>query len=88
MSNTFFYSDVVNKKFSQNESHYVTLEERLNENLNAEWEKSMLFNAQKNFERNNPNVKKFEDLDLCESFNIKLSDVMIDTTLQRMLTLH
>ena len=50
MSNTFFYSDVVNKKFSQNESHYVTLEERLNENLNAEWEKSMLFNAQKNFE--------------------------------------
>ena len=88
MSNPFFYSDVVNKKFSQNESHYVTLEERLNENLNAEWEKSMLFNAQKNFERNNPNVKKFEDLDLCESFNIKLSDVMIDTTLQRELTLH
>jgi uncharacterized protein YjbI with pentapeptide repeats len=87
------YASQVNSKYRTDGSYFVDLKDRLNNTLqSANNTKKQSFLAAINmacavFERLNPNKKKMEDLDLCESIMMPLSDILIDVTMQRMLIL-
>jgi hypothetical protein len=49
--------------------------------------RSMIANACKQFQKRFPHIKKFSDLDLAEAKKIKLSEIYIDITIQRLLNL-
>jgi hypothetical protein len=75
----------VNAQFYKNESHYVTVKERLEESLKTNWDKERCKFAVSNFKSRHPDIVNWNDIDLCESRSAKLSDILIDTTLQRLL---
>lgn len=87
------YADLHNSKFNKNTSVFLNLKDRLNSTIQAlpftkqHSANAMLKNACQSFIRKYPTKKKFEDLDLVESLQIPLSDILIDTTMQRMLIL-
>jgi hypothetical protein len=83
-----------NLQYSNNNSFFVDLKDRLNNTIN-----SFVFTKQKSiqaainvacdrFIKLHPTKKKFEDLDLCEAIMLPLSDILIDVTMQRMLDLN
>jgi len=78
------YATRVNKEYETSASNFVTLQERLNEAL----EKAPFFAAQLDqmvteFKRKNTQWKKFSDLQLCQAQTVNLSDIVIDTSMQR-----
>lgn len=92
-SATASYADLQNSKYNKSASVFVNLKDRLNgtiqslpytKQLSA---RALLKNACAMFTSRFPNKTKFEDLDLVESLSIPLSDILIDTTMQRMLIL-
>ena len=83
-----------NLQYSNKNSFFVDLKDRLNSTI-----QNLVFTKQQGiraaikiacntFIKNNPNKKKFEDLDLCESIMMPLSDILIDITMQRMLDIN
>jgi hypothetical protein len=83
-----------NLQYSNKESFFVNLKDRLKNTIN-----SFVFTKQKSIEaainiacnrfiKLHPTKQKFEDLDLCESIMLPLSDILIDVTMQRMLDLN
>ena len=89
------YAQKVNGCYVDSSSHYVTLEQRVNETLAAmpahrlATVKQMLSSGLSEFYRVYGNtVKKWSDLSLAKSVLINLSDIYIDTTMQRTLDLH
>ena len=87
------YAQTQNNKYANNASVFVNLKDRLNSTIQAlPYTKqlsanSMLKNACIAFSKKFPLKKTIADLDLVESLMIPLSDILIDTTMQRMLSL-
>ena len=80
-----FYADKVNRQFTKSTSNYVTVKQRLRDRLlNETLLESMLDNTIERFKENNPYLKSWEDVQLCQSQSCKLSNIRIDTTMQRM----
>lgn len=81
-----------NAKFKNTSSHFITLVDRLNDTINnlppraqANW-KASLKKAIQAFKKNYPHVKDFANrqaFPLCQSTDIYLMEVLIDTTMQR-----
>ena len=84
------YANFVNNQYLQNSSNYVTLQSRLNQELQRNPAfKGMLDAAVAEFKRRNPSWKKFGDLKLCKALHTTLDLILIDTTLQRpLIMLH
>jgi hypothetical protein len=87
------YCDTVNARYSVNSSTFHNLKERLNHTLNhlppdaKRYKLFMLGEAIKEFQRRFPNTTKFKQLRLCKSQKAKLSQIIIDDTMQRKLDL-
>lgn len=77
------YADIVNGQFHKNESHYVSLDKRLNDSISAPWEQMVFDNSINDFMRNNPTIKKWSDMTFCRATETTLDKIEIDTTLQR-----
>jgi hypothetical protein len=83
-----------NSQYSNTNSFFVDLKDRLETTIQklAFTKQQGIRHAIKNacniFIKNNPTKTKFEDLDLCESIMMPLSDLLIDVTMQRMLDIN
>lgn len=87
------YAKTWNNQYHNRESFFVNLNDRLEKTIdghNFMKQKSIraaINNACVSFEKQHPTKKVFNDLDLCESILMPLSDILIDVTMQRMLDL-
>jgi hypothetical protein len=87
------YATAVNSKYRNTASNFVDLKDRLNQTISsATHTKQQSYRAAIQmtcavFEKLHPNKKRIEDLNLCESILMPLSDLLIDITMQRMLIL-
>ena len=87
------YATQVNLKYHSEASNFVDLKDRLNQTIGSAthtkqqsyW--SAIKMACDVFQRLHPTKKRVEDLALCESILMPLSDLLIDITMQRMLIL-
>jgi hypothetical protein len=85
------YCDIVNSRYQQNASFYQNLKDRLNSTLLAlppsaqKYKRYMLSEAIKEFQRRYPSITKFKQLRLCKAEKVKLSQIIIDDTMQRKL---
>lgn len=82
-------AQLINEQYLKSDSHFVTLQERLNDAL----KQSPLFTAQltgmvDEFKRRHTEWKKFVDLELCKAIQIPMDKILIDTTMQRSLNLR
>ena len=86
---TTSYADKINQQFTEEASNLVSLQQRLNDalELNPVFAK-MLDGAVDEFKRRNKQWKSFDDITLCNSIPAKMSDIVIDTTLQRPLNIR
>lgn len=79
----------VNRTYINQSSNYITLEQRLAEVItNQTNNQNMLIYAVESFKKKFPNIKNWIGLNLCKSIDIPLSNVIIDTTLQRNLDIQ
>jgi hypothetical protein len=76
------YAQKINARYHKQDSHFVTLKERLNEQLD-EFNSYRLESAVKEFVANNPQWNKFSDLKLCKALECSIDKILIDTTMQR-----
>jgi hypothetical protein len=87
------YASQVNSKYQNSASHFVNIKNRIDETIAAlPYTKQLsaraaINNACTAYIKRFPNKTKFSDLDLCESLLLPMMDIMIDTTMQRMLIL-
>ena len=87
------YAAQQNAQYNHTGSKYVDLNRRFNETVSAlepmkaAGVRSQLKNAIKVFQKNNPHIKCFEDLQLCIAGLTPMSDILIDVTIQRILNL-
>jgi hypothetical protein len=88
------YAKTWNEQYSNKNSFFVDLKERLNSTIQGlsnftkqNSARASLVNACNTFTKQNPTKLKFADLDLCESIMVPLSDILIDITMQRKLEL-
>lgn len=82
-------AQLINEQYLKSDSHFVTLQERLNEAL----KQSPVFTAQltgmvDEFKRRHQEWKKFVDLELCKAIQVPMDKILIDTTMQRSLNLR
>jgi len=88
------YASQINSRYSQTDSIFVDIKDRFNQAISGlplmkqVGMRSQLQKAINDFKKRYPNVKKFSDLDIVESIQMPLSDILIDTTIQRMLILY
>lgn len=83
---TVIYADTVNQQFHKSKSHYVSLRQRLDDNIQSDaYKQQVLADAILNFKTNFPNIKSWIDLQLCKGESTTLDKIEIDITLQRML---
>lgn len=78
------YASKANSRYRKQDSHFVTLKERLNEQLD-EFNSWRLDQAVKEFIQNNPQWSKFSNLKLCKALTTSLDKILIDITMQRRL---
>ena len=76
------YAHKINSRYHKQDSHFVTLNERLNEQLD-EFNSYRLDAAVKEFVANNPQWNRFSDLKLCKALECSIDKILIDTTMQR-----
>jgi hypothetical protein len=87
------YASQVNSKYLTNNSVFVDAKDRLNQtisNLPGQAQNTMWGRIKKiaqHFTEKFPDKKKFEDLEIVESIMMPMSDILIDTTMQRQLNL-
>jgi len=87
------YADQQNAQYNHSGSKYVDLKQRFNDTIStlhsmkSSGVRSQLKNAIAVFQKNNPLVKCFEDLQLCVAGLTPMSDILIDITIQRILNL-
>lgn len=82
-------ADEVNSKYNHSASHFVTLQERLNEALRSAPVYVNTLTAMVNeYKRRHPNWLKFSDLNLCRAIQVSMDKILIDTTMQRSLNLR
>jgi len=79
------YADEVNSQFHKNESHYITIPERLKETIEKdEWRETLINDAKELFKNRFNKIKNWAQFALCTAVIAPLSKIEIDTTLQRM----
>lgn len=87
------YASAVNAKYENNNSVFVDAKDRLDQTILAlpgqaqNTMRGRIAKVAQNFLQAFPTKKKFEDLDIVESIMMPLSDILIDTTMQRQLNL-
>ena len=87
------YADQQNAQYNHSGSKYVDLKQRFNDTIStlqsmkSSGVRSQLKNAIAVFQKNNPFIKCFEDLQLCVAGLTPMSDILIDITIQRTLNL-
>ena len=87
------YADQQNSQYNHSGSKYVDLKQRFNDTIStlqsmkSSGVRSQLKNAIAVFQKNNPFIKCFEDLQLCVAGLTPMSDILIDITIQRTLNL-
>jgi len=87
------YAAAQNAKYSNTESNYVDMKDRINSIIGAlpllkqSGVRSAIVDACQKWLARFPNTKTLQDLDLVESFELPLSDILIDTTMQRLLSI-
>lgn len=87
------YAKQQNSQYSHTGSKYVNLQQRFNDTLaslqpmKATGVRSQLKNAIAVFQKNNPHIKCFADLQLCVAGLTPMSSILIDITIQRILNL-
>lgn len=87
------YASQVNQKYKSNASIFVNAKDRLDQTIASmpgQSQQTMWGRIKKiasQFQVNFPTKKKFEDLDIVESIMMPMSDILIDTTMQRQLNL-
>ena len=87
------YASQVNSRYSKKDSIFVDIKDRFNQALaglppmKQAGMQSQIIKACNEFKARYPNVNKFSDLDIVESVHMPLSDILIDTTIQRLLIL-
>ena len=87
------YASQVNEKYKSNNSVFVNAKDRLDQtiaNMPGQSQQTMWGRIKKiasNFQTTFPAKKKFEDLEIVESIMMPMSDILIDTTMQRQLNL-
>lgn len=88
------YASKVNSKFHNKASLFVSIKDRIDQTINAlpftkqVSIRSVLKNACDAFQKRFPTRTKFADLDLVEALTRPMMDILIDTTMQRMLMLN
>lgn len=88
-SKTQTYADTVNQQFHKQQSHYVTLKQRLHSVVNNEtYLQSVLDDSVEDFKERNPQYTTWTDLNLCSAQKTTLDKIAIDTTLQRLLAFY
>jgi len=87
------YASQVNAKYHSRDSHFVDLKKRWNDTmslypLNTQATiRSTLKRAIQSWQARHPNVKTFRDMPICLAQTVRLSDIIIDTTMQRQLNI-
>ena len=85
------YAAQQNARYHQTGSTYVNLAKRFNDTISnlplmkQQGFRAQLINACKEFVNRYPHVKKFEDLQLAEAGKKRMSEILIDITIQRLL---
>jgi hypothetical protein len=82
------YADQINQQFYRAESHYVTLEERLRSvTESSSYFSAILADSIEEFVERNPQFKSWKDIrpNVQQAIDVPLGDIVIDTTLQRLL---
>jgi hypothetical protein len=83
------HAEIVNQRYLTAQSHFVTLQQRLNDALNfAPIFATMLTAVVDEFKRRHPEWQKFKDLLLCEAIQVSMDKILIDTTMQRSLNMR
>lgn len=89
----FSYASQVNSKYSNRESHFVNLKERWNETMSLyplNTQATIRATLKRNivlWQARHPQVKTFHHMPLCRAVKARLSDIVIDTTMQRQLNI-
>ena len=87
------YAASQNAKYSSTESNYVDMKDRINNTINTliplkqAGVRSAMLDACKKWTARFLKVKTLKDLDLVDSLELPLSDILIDTTMQRLLSI-
>ena len=81
------YAEKVNSQYSEDQSFWLSLKERLKDRL-SERVRFALESAIEEFKNRNPNISKFSDLSLCQAAITTLDKLVIDTTIQRPLNIR
>lgn len=88
------YASKVNSQYSDGASHIVTPKQRWDNTYNRapkhnqDLYDTMLNEAIFEFRRRNPNLKRWEDLELADARPVKLSTIKIDGSMQRLLDIE
>ena len=83
------YADRINQQFSRQQSHYVTLKQRLRSVVeNETYLQSVLADSVEDFKERNPHYNNWSDIILCSAQTTTLDKIIIDTTLQRLLMFY
>lgn len=82
-------AQLINERYLKSDSHFVSLQERLNDALKAAPVfVNMLTAMVDEYKRRHSNWVKFSDLKLCKAIQVPMDKILIDTTMQRSLNLR
>lgn len=83
------HAQTINGRYLKSTSHFVTLQQRLNDALKAApMFVNMLTGMVDEYKRRHKNWAKFSDLKLCQAIQVSMDKILIDTTMQRNLNLR
>ena len=91
-SKSVSYATQQNSKFTSKKSHYLDIKDRFNTLLSLlpamkqQGIRAALMDACNKFQKKFPHVTKWEDLNMVEATFMPLSDLLIDVTIQRLLS--
>ena len=86
---TLTHAQIINARYLNKQSHFITLQQRLNEALKfAPVFNPMLTAVVDEFKRRHTEWTKFKELELCEAIMVPMDKILIDTTMQRSLNLR
>jgi hypothetical protein len=83
------HAQLINELYLKSESHFVTLQDRLSEALKqSPIFVGMLTGVVEEFKRRNKHWLKFADIELCRAIQVPMDKILIDTTMQRSLSMR
>lgn len=86
---TLTHAQIINARYLNSQSHFITLQQRLNEALKfAPIFTQMLTAVVDEFKRRHTEWANFKDLELCRAIMVPMDKILIDTTMQRSLNLR